>query len=208
MISDIYTQDSGPAQRLRLLGWCCTFYIGTVPQQDTTVSLEQSRPLEGAATRAARAAGTAGTVEDQTLTRGLGAAKLILPMGAEKQGVLGRKVAMFASPLRMSADIPKGKAALRRQPSLQTEAEVKKLKTVVRAEATARRKAEEKAKAEATVRRQLEAKLEAEATARRRALPVIRTHTYGHRRCGAAGSREGMANRVCTRKGMSAIYQW
>ena len=90
----------------------------------------------------------------------------------------------------------------------QTEAEVKKLKTVVRAEATARRKAEEKAKAEATVRRQLEAKLEAEATARRRALPVIRTHTYGHRRCGAAGSREGMANRVCTRKGMSAIYQW
>ena len=82
------------------------------------------------------------------------------------------------------------------------------MKTVVEAEATARRKADEKAEAEATVRRQLEEKLEAEATARRRALPVIRTHTYGHRRCGAAGSREGMANRVCTRKGMSAIYQW
>ena len=102
----------------------------------------------------------------------------------------------------------KGECIVKGDEAAQLEAEVKKLKTVVRAEATARRKAEEKAKAEATVRRQLEAKLEAEATARRRALPVIRTHTYGHRRCGAAGLREGMANRVCTRKGMSAIYQW
>ena len=141
-------------------------------------------------------------MEDRTPTRGLGAAKLILPMGAEKKGLLGRKVAMAAAPLRMSADIPKGKAALRRQPSLQTEAEVKRLKTVVEAEATARRKVDEKAEAEATVRRQLEEKLEAEATARRRALPVIRTYTYGHRRCGAAGSREGMANGVHTRKAM------
>ena len=44
-------------------------------------------------------------MEDRTPTRGLGAAKLILPMGAEKKGLLGRKVAMAAAPLRMSADI-------------------------------------------------------------------------------------------------------
>ena len=48
-------------------------------------------------------------MEDRTPTRRLGAAKLILPMGAEKKGLLGRKVAMVAAPLRMSAESPRGR---------------------------------------------------------------------------------------------------
>ena len=57
-------------------------------------------------------------LDERAPTRGMGAARLILPKGKERLGSKGKMVAMAAGPVRIKAAIPKGKAALRRLPMI------------------------------------------------------------------------------------------
>ena len=58
------------------------------------------------------------SLQHKTPTRGLGAARLVLPKGKEKKGFKAKQLAMAAAPWRARITIPKGKAALKRMPMI------------------------------------------------------------------------------------------